>query len=465
MAYKIDDDLLQNFDYYPKVFAAGVESQIHIRPLGGRPCFLPGQNYKLIVCALEQGKPQFFPVSADFSEFTVTANESGGIDFTHTFPKEQQYFLRFFDMEGNYLNQFPVYCVEGDLVGRYPFLGDTHLHTTFSDGRQLPEVVCANYRKYGYDFLAITDHHRYYPSLRAMEIYREIPTELCICPGEEVQLPAAIGQKNDIHIVNFGGLYSVNNLVPGVEITQLGSDPKLRSVSGECPESMDQAAYDDLMERLCADIQVPEGVDPFPAASCKWIFEQIRKAGGLGIFAHPNWINDVYHVPEKFVDMMVEEKWFDAFEVLGGENYYEHNGFQTVRYYQDWARGYRYPIVGATDSHNSNESNGNKLLAATIVFSPVNERTALIDSIKDFYSVAVDRISKEHRMVGDSRLVRYGWFLLKYYFPLHDALCQEEGRMMKQYVTGTEEEREEALRVLMAIHGRVSRNMKKNFAF
>ena len=79
--------------------------------------------------------------------------------------------------------------------------------------------------------------------------------------------------------------------------------------------------------------------------------------------------------------------------------------------------------------------------------------------------MAVDRISKEHRMVGDSRLVRYGWFLLKYYFPLHDALCQEEGRMMKQYVTGTEEEREEALRVLKVIHGRVSRNMKKNFAF
>ena len=152
MAFKMDDDLLQNFDYYPKAFAAGVESRIHIRPLGGRPCFLPGQNYKLIVCALEQGKPQFFPVSADFSEFTVTANEQGGIDFTHTFPREQQYFLRFFDMEGNYLNQFPVYCVDGDLVGRYPFLGDTHLHTNFSDGRQLPEVVCANYRRYGYAY-------------------------------------------------------------------------------------------------------------------------------------------------------------------------------------------------------------------------------------------------------------------------------------------------------------------------
>ena len=85
MAYKIDDDLLQNFDYYPKVFAAGVESRIHIRPLGGRPCFLPGQNYKLIVCALEQGKPQFFPVSADFAEFTVTANEEGGKDLKKKF--------------------------------------------------------------------------------------------------------------------------------------------------------------------------------------------------------------------------------------------------------------------------------------------------------------------------------------------------------------------------------------------
>ena len=64
------------------------------------------------------------------------------------------------------------------------------------------------------------------------------------------------------------------------------------------------------------------------------------------------------------------------------------------------------------------------------------------------FSVAVDSISTEFRLVGENRFVRYGCFLLKNYFPLHDELCAEEGRFMKQYATGTPEEREEAAAVL-----------------
>ena len=85
--------------------------------------------------------------------------------------------------------------------------------------------------------------------------------------------------------------------------------------------------------------------------------------------------------------------------------------------------------------------------------------------MKGFYSVAVDTISREFRLVGENRLVRYGCFLLKNYFPLHDELCAEEGRLMKQYVTGTPEEREGAAATLRAIHGRMKRLREKVFAF
>ena len=61
--------------------------------------------------------------------------------------------------------------------------------------------------------------------------------------------------------------------------------------------------------------------------------------------------------------------------------------------------------------------------------------------------------------------MEYGCFLLKNYFPLHDELCYEEGRLMKQYVTGSPAEREEAAATLSAIHGRVERLRKKYFAF
>jgi len=161
----------------------------------------------------------------------------------------------------------------------------------------------------------------------------------------------------------------------------------------------------------------------------------------------------------------METQPFDAFEVLGGENYFEQNGFQTIKYYEDRAKGRRYPVVGSTDSHNSHESNRNALICSTIIFAPECERTALIAAVKDFYSVAVDTISTEFRLVGESRFVRYGNFLLKNYFPIHDDLCIEEGRLMKQYVTGTEAEKAEAKAMLTAINGRMKRLREKYFAF
>jgi len=268
-----------------------------------------------------------------------------------------------------------------------------------------------------------------------------------------------------VHIVNFGGEYSINALTEGEAVDEKGTDPKYRSLYGKCPDYMPKEEYDALMRRLISEADIPEGIDPYAAVCCKWIFDEIRKANGLGIFAHPNWIANVFHVPEVFTEYIMETQPFDAFEVLGGENYYEQNGFQTIKYYEDRAKGRRYPVVGSTDSHSSHESNRNSMICSTIIFTPECERTALIGAVKDFYSVAVDTISEEFRLVGESRFVRYGCFLLKNWFPIHDDLCIEEGRLMKQYVTGTESERAEAKALLTAINGRMKRLREKYFAF
>lgn len=464
MPFKPEDNLL-NYDVFPKVFKCGKETEFHIRPLGLRPQFTPGEKYKLIICALDQGNPSQYPMAADWREFEITADAEGGFTWTHTFDTEQAYFLRFEDMEGKRINQFPVYAVEADLAERYPFLGDLHMHTIRSDGSQEPAVVAANYRRHGYDFTVISDHRNYWPSLEAIEAYKDAPIEMTIVPGEEVHLPPVDGMQNAVHIVNFGGEYSINALTDGEAVDAKGTDPKYRSLYGNCPDYMPKDEFDAMMRKLIAESDIPEGIDPYAAVCCKWIFDEIKKANGLGIFAHPNWIANVFHVPEVFTEYIMQTQPFDAFEVLGGENYYEHNGFQTIKYYEDRAKGRRYPIVGSTDSHNSHESNRNALICSTIIFAPECERTALISAVKDFYSVAVDTISTEFRLVGESRLVRYGCFLLKNYFPIHDDLCIEEGRLMKQYVTGTEAEKAEAKALLTAINGRMKRLREKYFAF
>jgi len=59
--------------------------------------------------------------------------------------------------------------------------------------------------------------------------------------------------------------------------------------------------------------------------------------------------------------------------------------------------------------------------------------------------------------------VRYARFLLEHYFPLHKELCYEEGRLMKAYVCGTQED---AAQQLSSLCGRTrkqrARYIKKN---
>ncbi len=455
-----------NYDVFPLVVAKDKETTVHIRPQGGRREFVPGEKYELSINALDGGNPKDFPATGDFKKREIVCNADGGFDITHTFDKEQEYYLIFRDAEDKKINCFSVYCVDGDLSGRYPFIGDLHMHTNRSDGRETPETVCANYRSYGYDFTVISDHCRYYPSLDAINFYKDVPIEFNIVCGEEVHLPPVYGKTNDVHIVNFGGEYSINALTEGAANREVSDAPERRSLNGVCPDVMTYDEYQAKMQELADNVKVPDDVDAVPYAVCKWIFDEIKKANGLGIFAHPTWKRDAYHVPEAFQDYMFETQPFDAFEVLGGERYFEHNGFQTVRYYEELAKGRRFPIVGSTDSHSSYFTNPGAYIAATMVFSPENERKAIISSIKDFRSVAIDSISNpEFRLVGEKRLVRYGCFLLKHFFPRHDELCCEEGRLMKVYANGTDEEKQSAAETLKFISGRMKKQREKYFDF
>lgn len=462
--FELTDDL-RNFDVFPKVLVKDKPVVINIRPTGGRPVFEAGKEYNLLICALDQGRPSDYPATGSYEKLTAVCNENGGFDIAYTFTSEQMYFIRFLDDEDERIIQFPVYCVDSDLAGRYPLRGDLHMHTNRSDGRQIPAVVCANYRAHGLDFIVVSDHNRYYPSLEAIEAYKDVNIGLNIVPGEEVHMPKVNGQKSDFHIVNFGGKYSINALTDGPQKEEVGTDKKYRSIDGNCPEFTPLAQWEEKMLKLADEMDVPDNIDAIPAAVCKWVFDEIRKAEGLGIFPHPTWINDVFHVPEVFVKYITDNKFFDAFEVLGGENYYEHNGFQTLKYYEDKAAGINYPIVGSTDSHSSYPSNRNAFICSTMVFSKLNERAELIKSIKDYYSVAIDTINEDFRLVGSRRLVKYTTFLLKNYFPLHDEICKEEGRLMRQYVIGTDEEKAEAKEALKLIGNRVEKHHKKYFDF
>ena len=78
-------------------------------------------------------------------------------------------------------------------------------------------------------------------------------------------------------------------------------------------------------------------------------------------------------------------------------------------------------------------------ICSTIVFAHANEREDIVQSVRDRYSVAVDTISKEYRLVGEFRFQKYASFLMENYFPLHDRQAALDGEIMRQYYLGDED--------------------------
>jgi hypothetical protein len=418
---------LYNYEIFPMVFPAGDDVKITVKPMGAHAAF--SGEYTVVVQRLDSGSAGHDFSSWNQTGFDLTPDEDGNLVFTYKASGEGELFVRVYK-DGRRILQLSVYALADDLAGRIPLMGDLHMHTCRSDGREAPAIVCANYRNKGYDFIVVTDHGRYYPSLEAQAAYADVDAALCILPGEEVHLP-----ETDTHIVNAGGLFSVNGLLESLaNYRETDGAYDKRAIIEGAPDIVSAEQYKKEIDEIEASLtDCPANVNKRWYAVCVWAFDKIREADGLGVFAHPYWISDMWQMPEAFTYYMLEKHPFDAFEVLGGENYYEQNGFQTAIYYEEYAKGRVHPIVGSTDSHGSTEHNRNSDICSTIVFAEKNERKSIITAIKDKYSVAVDSISKEYRLVGEFRLQKYASFLMENYFPIHNRQAAMDGELMRLY--------------------------------
>ena len=78
------------------------------------------------------------------------------------------------------------------------YKGNTHLHTTRSDGRMNPEEVFKKYMERGYSFVVLTDHIKYFNSNR----YNT--DEFLVLPGVEIHVEHDWDNNRDHHVT---GLY------------------------------------------------------------------------------------------------------------------------------------------------------------------------------------------------------------------------------------------------------------------
>ena len=133
---------------------------------------------------------------------------------------------------------------------------------------------------------------------------------------------------------------------------------------------------------------------------------------------------------------MAHKEYYDALELINGGNEPHENQLQINAWYNFGDASSRPIPVGTDDSHGS--VNGKWFdIGKTYVLARSMDRQDLLSALRGGLCGAVEQYHGQvARIYGGERIVRYLTFLDSEYFPLHDALCREEGRLMFAHVNG-----------------------------
>lgn len=410
------------YSVYPKIVLEGKKTEITVEGLYDHSRFENGKEYKITIMPTEKvTNSQYCEIP---QEVTVRA-ENGMIKAECCFECEQEYNLAV-SCNGELVDTFFVYAVKKDLYGRFPYKGDLHMHTYYSDGMESPAYLTAACRKEGFDFIAITDHGKYFPSVEAVETFKNVPHDLCIYYGEEVHPPGdeSVPEKyrTIFHFLNINGKFSVNELMY----------KSYNTVYNE--KYIDEIA--DIMKK----IETPAGVDKHQYAECLWCFEKIKEAEGLSVLCHPMWrVKSGYHIGKQIINHLFDNMPFDAYEMISGYDDFDvdSNTLQTAIYYEQCMKKGKYiPVVGVSDSHGA-EQNRYFGWYYTIAFAKSPEFEDVAESIKNCFSVCVEKMpGAALRAYGPLRLVKLALFAVREILPEHDEICRAEGELMKRYILG-----------------------------
>ena len=395
----------------PRLVRVGVAETVIVSPIGRAKAFDDETEYSVYPVPMELYSHDRLGETTAWDCIKVYPN-NGTITFSYTFDEEQEWLIMLIPDASNGKklpnHEIRLYALEDDLYERDPYLGDLHAHSCRSDGREDPAIVAANYRKEGYDFLSLTDHGKWAPSVEMQEAYQDLPLGIRLFRGEEVHVPSGW-----LHVVSFGGDYSVQ------ELYRSNAEALTKQMQAEAE------AFD-----------APRGINALEYVWRRWIANEIRRSGGLCIIPHPYWIyKQTYHMSSRMLEYVFETGIYDAFELVGGQSVHENN--VQISFYQEMrAKGKSIPVVGSSDSHGTDPVSYFGI-GKTVVLAKKCDKEGICEAIRSGYSAAIEQQkSEEERVYGSYRMVKYVRFLLDQYFPSHDELCVEEGILMREYAMG-----------------------------
>ena len=388
-----------DFRVFPKVFKSFERQKIYLQLSESVPCeaqifvkVQPMESYKI------EHTPRYRIDEEDrYPYIPVTREENGLFSVEYDFFGEQKYNVRFkIDGEKPSRRRY-VYSVGADLFGIYPLKGDTHIHTCRSDGEGTPFEVGVEYRGAGYDFIAVTDHHKMYPSIEAKEEFRTLTDRFFVLQGEEVHNKG----MGYFHIINLGGRVSVNDII----------------------EAEDGFAESEV-ERYLKEEECPTGATPYICAYRRFVSAEIRKGGGIAVLAHPFWeCFGEYNMPSEDVRYLMRSGCYDAVELLAACDNNGNGNDMLVSLYQELlCEGVRLPVLGASDRHSSTAQDSLFNKQFSLVFA--RGEADVLEAIKNGRTVAVQmRDTYDFNVYGSFRLVKYARFLLDEYFPRYTELA------------------------------------------
>lgn len=344
----------------------------------------------------------YIPTAEDEAFFSTRhplTPKDGSLVLPVTFPQEDRYTFRVYAAD-TLVCDLEIYALEEDLLAKTPYVGDNHLHTYFSDGKDSPMYMAAAACRNGYDYCVITDHRLYNPSLLARDFFAPTGVDFLVIPGEEVHSP-----DNPVHIINLGGEKSVNDW---------------------WREHEDE--YRAAVEKELETIDVPmTDRDRYAAAASQVMFDKIREANGLSVLCHPHWIlNCSFIEHEDVTDYLADHRRYDVLELIAGGAYEVGTQLQ-LSYYKTRPS---MPILGSSDAHScfgGDLEPGNY----TIVFADSLSCDGIKDAIRNGLTVA----GNENRLFGDYRLVKYAYFLRRNYLEKHKKLRNRLSDWMLRYAS------------------------------
>lgn len=412
-------------DIFPKIFEAGKKSHLSIR----LPSSVAKTENLRFVCASEDGfaldMSPYFPEyrtlpndnipgyakqPPDFSSKTPpVAFELRG-DFAKfdniVFPKEGRYVFCAKDKKNATLLRAWVYALKPDLFELRPYIGDIHMHTTHSDGRDSNLEMALVGLSRGFDFMAVSDHGRRIGSTSLIEEFRCVPTSLKLFPGEEAH-------GSLLHINNFD---SSGGIAEWVRENRADFDARTERILKTIPESLGLGKLDKLT-----------------LAQSEAVFEKIREMGGMSVFNHPYWRRngEQLNCSDSLRDALISRQKFDAYEIVNGSINYDSSDLSAARHAEAAQDGYFMPIVGCSDAHKSDELG----CGITVAFAKSKESADIRKAIMSLNTIAVDTSGSFERpkMYGKMRLVKYASFLWKNFFPLHENLCAKQSAALRKY--------------------------------